>query len=99
MKQESPFAEKAKLHRHLIDDNYPVGQIRAIVAAADVVACVWPNSAETKGVGVRIIKGQKAMAEFAASRQAHYLKIDAIPCRDLEHAVALQQVLGEPGFN
>jgi hypothetical protein len=69
--------------------------VRRIVAEDDVVFAVWQDPNEQYGVGSLVVKGEKLLKEFVASRTAHAIPIDAVKCTCAEQAIALKQVLGD----
>jgi hypothetical protein len=70
--------------------------VKRIFASHDVVWGVWQDHREPDGVGMRLIKGQSLLQRIVDRRQSEQVRMTAIPCDNLEHAVAAQRALGEP---
>jgi hypothetical protein len=69
--------------------------VRRLVAEGDVVFAVWQDPNEQYGVGFLVVKGEKLLKEFVASRTAHAIGYSALKCICADQAIALKQVLGD----
>ena len=69
-------------------------QVQKLIDSHDVVWGVWQDAAEPYGVGLHLIKGERALL---AENKAKPPSRTALPCSCAEEAVALQEELGEPG--
>ena len=91
------LVEKANLNRHMLDGS--TDSVKDILAQSDVVIGVWQDTESPHGVGMHVIKGQRVLGEIMAGGKPINVKIDAIPCVNMEQAIACQDVLSEPGSN
>jgi hypothetical protein len=69
--------------------------VRRILAEGDVVFGVWQDPEEEFGVDYLVVKGAKVLKEILASQTTQVGRISAVKCICEEHAIALQQVLGD----
>jgi hypothetical protein len=70
-----------------------VRYVKALVDGADVAFAVWQDNAEPDGVGMMMIKGNRALLRLNGSSMG---KTAGIACKSRAHAIALQDALGEP---
>jgi hypothetical protein len=68
--------------------------VKAILAENDVVVGVFQEPTVPYGVGTSLIKGEETLERIMKSGVAERLRVNAIPCIDLEQAVAARKVLG-----
>jgi len=69
--------------------------IKNIITNADVMVGIRQDFAEPNGVGLHVIKGQRALAGIVASGEAERLRWEAVPCTEVEQAIATQNILGD----
>lgn len=72
------------------------GPVLALLNRHDVVVAVWQDAEEPDGVGMLVVKGDRALRTIIAENKAKNLSIASIPCDCLEQAIALKEVHGEP---
>ena len=63
--------------------------------ASQVIAGIWLDPQSPDGLGIRIIKGNKALKKIVDSQVAQCLPYDAIICTCPEEAEAMRQVFGD----
>ena len=71
--------------------------IEAWVVEADVVVGVWNDPSSKGGIGWYVIKGEYHLQAIAAENTAQDLNMVALPCIEIEQAVALQRCLQKLG--
>ena len=69
--------------------------IGQIVSDNDVVVGLFPDPAEPHGVGIYLIKGRGQLEALRAGGITEGLYCDAVPCVELEHAIAAEQRFGD----
>jgi hypothetical protein len=69
--------------------------VKGLIDTNDVAWGVFGDSAFRDGVGVYLIKGKNALGTVVASGQPEALRITAIPCVELEQAVAAEKTWGD----
>ena len=65
------------------------------ITGADLVFGVWQDTAQTHGVGCRVIKGQHSLAKIEHSKMPESLRLAVIPCREPEEAEAMRELFGD----
>lgn len=84
----------ARANENLAIMGATTGPVKQIIAEHDLVFGIFQESTCPDGVGAWIIKGRRRLESIVSSGEAEPLKWSAIPCTSLEHAVAVQRVLG-----
>jgi hypothetical protein len=75
--------------------------VNQVINGAEIVWGVYQDATQPNGVGIHIIKGRRALSTIVGSEQfvgkgfAFEMRMSAVPCNDLEQAVATEQVLGD----
>ncbi|CAJ0857101.1 hypothetical protein AMST5_00983 [freshwater sediment metagenome] len=69
--------------------------VKGLVDAHRVAIGIYPDADEPLGVGAHIIKGVNILADIAMGDKAVTLDVVAIPCIELEQAIAAADVWGE----
>jgi hypothetical protein len=69
--------------------------VKNIIDTATIAVGVYPDADEFNGIGLHIIKGNREMQVLVASEEAGKFLIDAIPCTELEQAVAAAEAFGD----
>ena len=67
-----------------------------LIDRTDIVVAVWQDAQEPDGVGMLIVKGDRALLTIVADAQTKAVTMAAIPCICAEQAIALKEVAGEP---
>ena len=70
--------------------------VRELVDGADVVIGVFQDQTQPYDVGTHVIKGHRLLKTVVAEHATKRARLECIPCRSLEEAVAFQHVVGEP---
>ncbi len=68
--------------------------LKEIISGADLAVGVFNDASKLRGWDCFIIKGEQTLTEMTQNRTNRSLKIAAIPCRELEEAVAMKRVFG-----
>jgi hypothetical protein len=69
--------------------------IKRTIDRATCVFGIYPDVTEPDGVGMDIIKGEREVQAVVASGYNQDMAATAIPCIDLEQAIAAKQALGD----
>ena len=69
--------------------------VSRILAEGDVVFAIWQDPEEEYGVDYLVVRGAKLLKQLVASQTGLVIRISAVNCTCEEHAIALQQVLGD----
>jgi hypothetical protein len=69
--------------------------VRDAIANAPIMFGVYQDLGEPNGVGMHVIKGKRELQVSVASNETIQTRIDAVPCIELEQAIAAEQVLGD----
>ena len=76
-------------------DKEAASYVRRTVEAAVVAFGVYPNAGAPHGMGLYVIKGGRYLQSIIMSGQQERFPIDAIPCDDLEQAIAAEEAFGD----
>jgi hypothetical protein len=76
-------------------DNQAASYVRRTVEAAVIAFGVYPNAGAPHGMGLYVIKGGRYLQSIILSGQQDRFPIDAIPCDDLEQAMAAEEAFGD----
>jgi hypothetical protein len=88
-------ANAAKAEMRGMDLQARYNFVARVVAEAQVAVGVFPDPQEKDGFGHHLIKGRKELEASVANNATVKLMVAAIPCNDLEQAVATERVLGD----
>jgi hypothetical protein len=66
--------------------------VAKLIHRADVAIGVWPDLVKPSGIGWHVIKGRH---HFASGVPSADLRVNGIPCRSREQAVAVEQAFGD----
>ena len=98
MKIEAQFDEMIETSGRSVEAQLkitPVAEHMAVIeniyAQNSVVFGVYPDETVAKGWGALLLKGKKKLRIVAESGQSAHLSVAAIPCVELEQAVALRR--------
>jgi uncharacterized Zn-finger protein len=69
--------------------------VKGVIGSATIVYGVYQDAEAPNGVGLHIIKGKREMQVGVASRETIQVRVAAIPCIELEQAIAAEQVYGD----
>jgi hypothetical protein len=92
------MVDKANRHREAMQHmcgGQALQYVEGIIEGAAIVLGVFPDAESSDGVGMHIIKGLREVQSVMASGRAESFAMDAVPCIDLEQAIAARQVLGD----
>jgi hypothetical protein len=92
------MTERANAHRDAMrgmSEQAAMKYVRQIIADNDVVVGVWQEPTARYKVGIHVIKGRQRLEAIMAARVAERLRSDAVPCIELEQAVAAEQVFDD----
>jgi hypothetical protein len=84
-----------RFDRWVRHDVLPVGEVRDLVAAHDVVVVVWQDIRSPNNVGRLTIKGANLLRQACASQTNIQARTTALPAMDSDYAQALLEVIGE----
>jgi hypothetical protein len=69
--------------------------VKRTIGAATIVVGIFADAGSPNGVGMHVIKGSRELQVVIASGQPDQFLIDAIPCVELEQAIAAAEVWGD----
>lgn len=69
--------------------------VKNIIDNATIVFGVYQDAASLNAVGMHVIKGVRELQAVVTSGKTEQLDAAAIPCIDLEQAIAAEQKLGD----
>ncbi|WP_029585867.1 hypothetical protein [Bradyrhizobium sp. URHD0069] len=69
--------------------------VKRTIDAATIVVGIFADAGSPNGVGMHVIKGSRELQVVIASGQPDQFLIDAIPCMELEQAIAAERVWGD----
>jgi hypothetical protein len=84
----------ADLHYEVMEgmsDDEVGAYVKTVIDAATIVFATYPDAGSLDGVGMYIIKGKR---ELASSRSDQF-PATAIPCLELELAIAAEKMFGD----
>ncbi|KQZ00828.1 hypothetical protein ASD45_08140 [Pseudolabrys sp. Root1462] len=74
----------------------PAEALRKAIEAHDIVFALYPDSSSARGFDTYLIKG-KPLVPGASQEDLARLPTTAVPCADLEEAIALERAFGDGG--
>src|SRR5829696_8498124 len=92
---EHQMAELASKHREAMQGmtvGKAAGYVKRVLDSAILAFGVYPDVASPSGVRLHIIKGTRELQVVIASGNPDRFVIEAIPCVDLEQAIAVGKV-------
>jgi hypothetical protein len=88
--------DKANEFAAMPDSERTSDNVKRLITAAEVVFCVFHDASEPDGVAHRVVKGREHLAAIATGGVREQARQIVIPCRNLEEANALLELLREP---
>ena len=85
----------ANRNRHCVSDSH---SLRRLVKRAKLVVGVWEDVANPNGVDTLVINGKKELRAVLQSRSSKSLRMQGIPCKCYEDALAIEHTFGDAGI-
>lgn len=82
----------ANANRALMDGS--LAPVLQLMQSHDVAVCIWQDRRSQNGIGLRIVKGTDLVRRSFTGDPTPY-KLTAIPCDNLEQAMALSALHGD----